>query len=113
MNPLICCMRNRILELEKKAGGLEPSAEKRSKWNEGIQHYANDFLDALDEVPCYIKTEDPAKVFDAITTQEGLASWWTTATEATETRTAQAQVLLNPHSRRLRRARWAFAGGKV
>jgi len=30
-----------------------------------------------------IKTEEPAKVFDALTTQKGLASWWTTATEAT------------------------------
>ena len=59
MNPLICWMRNRILELEKIASELEPSTEKRTQWNEGIQHYANDFLDTLEEVPCYIKTENP------------------------------------------------------
>lgn len=29
-----------------------------------------------------IKTTDPSKVYDAITTQQGLASWWTTGVTA-------------------------------
>ena len=29
-----------------------------------------------------IKTEGPSKVYEALATQEGLASWWTTATAA-------------------------------
>ncbi len=51
-------MKNKIQQLEKIARQLEPNSETRTKWNAGIQQYANRFLDNIEEIKAFV-TYDP------------------------------------------------------
>ncbi len=46
-------MRLKIQQLESTARQLEPTPEKRNEWNQGIQAYADAFLDAIESAKGY------------------------------------------------------------
>lgn len=54
-------MLKKLQELEKIAKQLEPSAETRTAWNQGIQQYADDFLGNIEDAPTFVKTENPGQ----------------------------------------------------
>lgn len=57
-------MREHILKLEEVSKRLEPSNEKRAQWNEGIQRYADDFLDDINDLPAFEFGKDGKGVLD-------------------------------------------------
>lgn len=58
-------MRSHILGLERAARQLEPTREVRDQWNEAVKHYADQFLDAIDDAPGYEYDPDEGKGIEA------------------------------------------------
>lgn len=51
-------MREHILQLEEISKKLEPTIKKRAEWNQGIQEYADNFLNTLDDQKAFVLGED-------------------------------------------------------
>ena len=58
-------MLEKIQSLEQTSRLLEPSAEQRWAWNAAVQHYADDFLDGLDDRKAYVVSSDYGKPLGA------------------------------------------------
>lgn len=58
-------MRSHILGLEREARRLEPARAVRDQWNEAVKHYADQFLDTIDDAPGYKYDPDEGKGIEA------------------------------------------------
>lgn len=51
-------MRDKIKALEDVSRQLDPNQQKRSNWNQQVQHYADNFIEGLDKANAYTIRED-------------------------------------------------------